>query len=285
MRGRSLSLTVTGDWASVIVQWEGWLKAAGRPESTIDLRAYHLRRLAVDTALSPWTLTVDDLASWLAAHDWSAETRRSYRASLRSFYAWAQATGRRADSPAHLLPSIQVPRGQPRPTPDQAFREAMMRADDRERLMLMLAAHCGLRRGEIARVHSRDLERGLAGFTLVVKGKGAHMRRVPLTDEIGILLTSLPPGWVFTSDKHAGHLTPHHVGVLVSRLLPDGWACHTLRHRCATQAYAATRDLRAVQELLGHAKPETTARYTQVPDDAVRVAMKAAARGTGPRAA
>lgn len=52
---------------------------------------------------------------------------------------------------------------------------------------------------------------------------------------------------------------------------------HTLRHRCATVAYAKTRDLRAVQELLGHAKPETTAIYTAVPDDAVRDAMRAAA--------
>ena len=72
-------------------------------------------------------------------------------------------------------------------------------------------------------------------------------------------------------------MTPAHIGKLVSAALPDGWTCHKLRHRCATVAYHATRDLRAVQELLGHAKPETTARYTQVPADAMRACVAATA--------
>jgi integrase len=280
----SLTVLMTGDWRTLVVQWEGWLRAAGRPDTTIELRSYHIRRLGTETSLDPWTLTVDDLVAWLAAHSWAPETRRSYRASLRSFYSWAQATGRRPDSPAHLLPAIAVPRGRPRPAPDEVFRDAMAAADRRERIMMLLAASCGLRRGEIAKVRRDDLERDLVGWSLVVRGKGDHVRRVPLSDELGDELASLPPGWVFTSPR-GGHLTAHHVGKLVSRLLPAGWTCHTLRHRCATAAYAATRDLRAVQELLGHAKPETTAIYTQVPDDAVRVAMRAADLGNGPRAA
>lgn len=102
------------------------------------------------------------------------------------------------------------------------------------------------------------------------------MRQVPLPDELARRILSSPAGYLFPS-PHGGHLTPHHVGVIVSRLLPTGWTCHTLRHRCATNAYAATRDLRAVQELLGHAKPETTALYTQIPQEAVRAAMNMAA--------
>ena len=70
-------------------------------------------------------------------------------------------------------------------------------------------------------------------------------------------------------------LTPAHVGKIVSRLLPEAWTCHTLRHRCATVAYHASHDLRAVQELLGHAKPETTAAYTLVPQDSVRALVVA----------
>ena len=100
---------------------------------------------------------------------------------------------------------------------------------------------------------------------------------VPLPDWLAARIIACPPGWLFPSPSQPGPLTPAHVGVIVSRLLPDGWTCHTLRHRCATVAYAATRDLRAVQDLLGHAKPETTARYTLVPVDSVRAAMMAAA--------
>lgn len=265
-------------WSDEIDAWSQWLRAAGRPETTIGLRTYHLRRLAHESDLGAWTLTVDDLVDWLAGHDWSPETRRSYRASLRSFYGWAQATGRRLDSPAHLLPSVAVPRSKPRPTPEKVYAGALTRSDRRERLMLELAAVCGLRRGEIARVRREDVEEDLIDRSLRVIGKGGHVRRVPLPAFIAVEILTHDPGWLFPSPR-GGPLTAHHVGVIVSRLLPEGWTCHTLRHRCATQAYRITRDLRAVQELLGHAKPETTAIYTQVPDDAVRHAMQAAAAG------
>ena len=99
---------------------------------------------------------------------------------------------------------------------------------------------------------------------------------VPLADELAALIARRDPGWLFPS-PHGGHLTPHHLGKIISSHLPDGLATHTLRHRCATVAYQVTKDLRAVQELLGHSKPETTAIYTLVPDDSVRAAMLAAA--------
>lgn len=87
----------------------------------------------------------------------------------------------------------------------------------------------------------------------------------------------MPPGWLFPSPHGDRSLTPAHVGVLVSRALPDGWACHSLRHRFATVSYWSTKDIRAVQELLGHAKTETTMRYTLVQPESLRLAMLAAA--------
>ena len=56
-----------------------------------------------------------------------------------------------------------------------------------------------------------------------------------------------------------------------------GWTAHTLRHRFATRTYAAARDLVAVQELLGHAKPETTRLYIETPPDSLRAAVAWAA--------
>lgn len=255
--------------------WATWLRASGRPETTVGLRTYHVRRVMAEIGTDPWSLGVEDLMTYLAGKAWSPETRRSYRASLRAFYAWAQATGRRTDSPAALLPPVKLPRRVPRPTPDEVYRAALEVADERERLMLMLAAVCGLRRGEIAGLRREHVTPDLIGHSLVFGGKGGHERRVPLPEDLARRLLELPPGWVFPSTARPGPLTPAHVGKVVSRLLPEGWTCHTLRHRCATVAYRATRDLRAVQELLGHSKPETTALYTQVPDDAVRAAIAA----------
>jgi site-specific recombinase XerD len=63
---------------------------------------------------------------------------------------------------------------------------------------------------------------------------------------------------------------------MVSRVLPDGLTMHTLRHRFASKAYRGTRNLRAVQQLLGHATIATTERYTAVDDDEMRAAAMAA---------
>jgi integrase/recombinase XerC len=262
-------------WTDMIDAWATYLRASGAPESTIGQRLYHLRRLASEIDGGP-ALTFDVLVTWLAAHNWAPNTRRSYRASLRAFYGWALADGRVSTSPAHLLPPVRVPRGKPRPTPEVAYRAALQIADDRARLAIMLAARCGLRRGEIARSCRADVEANLLGHDLRVRGKGGHERMVPLPDDLAGTILTRPDGWLFPS-SHGGHLTPHHLGKIVSRCLAGDLTTHTLRHRCATTAYAATHDLRAVQELLGHMKPETTALYTQVPDAAVRTAMEAAA--------
>lgn len=263
--------------------WATWLRAIGRPETTIGQRTYHLRRVLSDIGRELYELSTQDLIDWLASKSWKPNTRRAYRASLRAFYRWAQATGRRLDDPAIGIPSITVPRGLPRPTPETAYRQSLIDATPRVRRMIRLAAGHGLRRGEIASSRREHVVATVDGHSLIVTGKGGHVRMVPLAPDFAAELLKLPPGWFFPSDStrdgRAGtHLTPAHVGKLVSRALPDAWTCHTLRHRCGTIAYQlGGRDLRAVQELLGHAKLDTTVLYTQISPDAVREAMAAAA--------
>jgi integrase/recombinase XerC len=80
-------------------------------------------------------------------------------------------------------------------------------------------------------------------------------------------------GYLFPADATADrHLTPERVGLLVGRVLPEGYSMHKLRHRYATRAYRGSRNLRAVQTLLGHASIATTERYTAVDDDEIRAA-------------
>lgn len=261
---------------ALLETWADFMRAGGLPDSTIGLRTYHLTRVSRELG-DPLALTTEVLLAWLAGHPWRPNTRRAYRSSLRAFYSWAVATDRLEVSPAAALPPVKVPRGVPRPAPEAAYRGALAAADERVRLAVQLAGACGLRRGEIAGVRREHVEQDPGGgWSLRVTGKGGHVRMVPLPEDLAGAIRRRPDGWLFPS-SHGGHLTPHHLGKLVTRALPGDLTTHTLRHRCGTIAYASTRDLRAVQELLGHAKPETTALYTRVPRDAIRAAMDAAA--------
>lgn len=156
---------------------------------------------------------------------------------------------------------------------------------------MLLAALAGLRRAEIATLHTSQI----GATDLLVVGKGGHHRRVPLHPDLAEELRAelarrrrgshgsgwsgrwvTEHGYLFPSDRDPGPITPAHMGRIIARVLPEEWTAHSLRHRFATAAYGAQRDLRAVQELLGHAKPETTARYAAVPDGALSTAVLAA---------
>lgn len=261
------------DWEQLIGEWRRWMQAAGRPRSTLRLRCYQLRRFA---ELHPVDCSSDAMISWLTSAGWSPETKKSYRAALVCFYRWAQRRGHLDHDPTIDLPPVRTPQRPPRPAPEAALREALLAADPRTHLMLRLAGHHGMRRGEIAQVHTDDILEDLVGHSLIVHGKGAKDRIIPLSPDVADELASCLRGWVFPSPQ-GGHLTAQHVGKILANALPDGWTAHTLRHRFATVAYAGTKDLLAVQTMLGHSKPETTRGYVLTPQDDLRATLRAAA--------
>jgi integrase len=244
----AMTTIVPSSWVAPLDQWEAWMRAAARPTTTIYLRHYQLRRLARELGVAdPWAVTTDDLVAWLGGHGWAPETIRSYRAALKTFYSWAHVTGQILADPAGLLPAVATPKRKARPTPESALEAALQEASARIRLMVLLAAREGLRRGEIAQVHTRDLEQDLVdGWYLRVHGKGAKERILPLCDEVRVLLRSAPEGYVFPG-RIDGHLSPRYVGKLVSGVFDVGWTTHTLRHRFATICHDGSHDLAAVQ--------------------------------------
>lgn len=260
-------------WLSPVADYLHWLAAGGRSAGTVRIRRYQLWALArAFPDRCPWSLDTGDLARYLARDGWEPETRKSARGAIVGFYKWgAVVEGRVAESPASRLASVRVPPGKPRPAPEMVLAAALGDAPDRERLMLMLAAYAGLRRAEIAKVHSRDVVDG----QLRVVGKGGKVRVVPLHPVLLRAVEARARGYLFPG-KIDGHLSPQWVGKLLARHLGDGWTAHTLRHRFSTMAYAGERDLLAVQQLLGHASPTTTMIYTALPSDALSRAVLAA---------
>jgi integrase/recombinase XerC len=277
---------VPPQWAGIIDDYMLTLAAGGQPSTTMTLRRMQLVKMARDLGGDPADVTAEKLVAWFGSQpQWKIETRRNYRAGVRGFFRWAYQTKRIPDHIADELPIVRERRGVPRPAPDRVWREALIAAGARTTPMLRLAGEVGMRRGEVACVHTRDLLEGVDGSQLLVHGKGQKQRVVPISDLLaeairqgasGHTAGASPEGWLFPNGT-GGHLTAHYVGELVVDLLPDHWTMHTLRHRFSSRAYRGTRNLRAVQVLLGHASIATTERYCAVDDSEIRAAMVAAA--------
>jgi len=263
-------------WVDAIASWLIALRAAGRPETTLALREYQLRRLAAAVApAAPWEVTGAMLVAWVGGQAWQRNTLRSFRAAARGFYRWAHGMGLVEVDPALALPSVRPPAPNPHPTPEDDYRLALARADGRVRLMLRLAGELGLRRGEVARARRDDLIRDLTGWSLMVHGKGGKVRYVPVPEGLAqVIRRHVEAGYLFPG-RIDGHLSEHYVGKLVARTLPAAWSMHSLRHRFATMAHSVDRDLVTVQELLGHASIETTRIYVLAPAERLRRTVEA----------
>jgi integrase len=278
---------LTAEWESAIDDYCRHLAAAGQSKGTVGLRMESLTHMARGLGGRPDALDGAALTDWFAKQAWKPETRRSYRSSARGFFAWAYKHGRVPEYLGDQIASVNIPPSAPRPVPDQVWRDALAKATPRELVMLRLAAEAGLRRAEVAQVRTQDLIEGSNGHQLVVCGKGGKTRVVPITDDLADLvragaaghtpeLAALGTRGFLFPGTDGGHLSPAWVGDLISALLPPNYSMHKLRTRFASRAYRGSRNLRAVQVLLGHSSIATTQRYIAVDDDEIRAAMMSA---------
>jgi integrase/recombinase XerC len=164
----------------------------------------------------------------------------------------------------------------------------------RDAAVLALLYGSGLRIAEALSLKRRDVppppgEGKGGGDTLTVTGKGNKARMVPvlpavltlIADYIGLCPYDLPDdGPLFVGTK-GGSLSPRIIQLTMERLrgalgLPDTATPHALRHSFATHLLSRGGDLRAIQELLGHASLSTTQIYTAVDTERLLDAYNAA---------
>ena len=195
-------------WAEDINDWLESLKAAGLSDETVRCRRCKITKAARDLAKTPLEVTAEDMVHWMAAQKWKPESRKGYRNTLSSFYGWLYTTGRRGDDPSDELPKIKRPKPKPRPCPDKYIIAALHKATERERVMVRLAAECGLRRGEIAKVHSRDVMDDLLGKSLIITGKGDKQRIVPLPDDLADYIKLCQPAYLAVAAGRVGLSQP-----------------------------------------------------------------------------
>lgn len=140
----------------------------------------------------------------------------------------------------------------------------------RHRLAVLILYAAGLRVSELVRANVQDVD--LEGLTLHVRdAKGGRDRltilSAQLADELAWVCRSRPGGAPLLPARDGTRLSARSIQHVVERAATRSGldaSCHTLRHSFATHLLENGTDIRFIQELLGHAKIETTTRYTHV---------------------
>ena len=269
--------------------------AAERGAAPLTIEAYRsdladLRDFLTPSKVAAEKASSDELRRYLsrlAALQMAPRTVARRLSALRQFYRFLLLQGVRQDDPSSVLDSPRLGRPLPKVLSEEEVGTLLAVAHKREgaeglRLacLLELLYATGLRVSELVSLPLAAAKRE-ARF-LVVRGKGGKERMVPLSAPARNALQAyaaarghfLQEGetsrFLFPARTAEGHLSRNKCAILLKELAveahldPDRISPHVLRHAFASHLVDHGADLRAVQEMLGHADIATTQIYTHV---------------------
>jgi integrase/recombinase XerC len=200
-------------------------------------------------------------------------TRREYLSRVRTFVRWLVAEGViGSDVTAHVAPVTQ-PRQVPQTlTTDEVRRLLHACPDERARAIVWLMVGCGCRCIEVSRLNVQDYDP--TSRTVVLVGKAGHQRQIPVPSNVADALdcyldvvgrTAGPLVRTVEGQRMAAKTVSSYVrrwmrDADVKSAPLDGRSAHALRRTAASDVMESSGDVRIVQEMLGHARNETTAR-------------------------
>ena len=209
-------------------------------------------------------------------------------AGLRSFGRFLEREGKGKVGALSAIRAPKIGKSLPKPIQMSAakrFADADERAGEdrdpwiwaRDAAVMALLYGSGLRISEALGLKRREVPLPGAGDVLVVTGKGNKTRMVPVLqnvlalvqDYVAVCPHPLPPEGPIFVGARGGPLKARIIQLTMERLrgalgLPDSATPHALRHSFATHLLSRGGDLRAIQELLGHASLSTTQIYTGI---------------------
>jgi integrase/recombinase XerC len=236
-------------------------------------------------------LEATDVRAFMAmrrADDIAGRSLMRALAGLRSFGRFLEREGKGRVGALSAIRAPKVAKSLPKPlqmTAAKRLTDADERAGEtretwilaRDAAVMALLYGSGLRISEALSLKRRDVPRPGAGDVLVVTGKGNKTRMVPVLQNVLGLIDGYaaicpyplaPESPIFVGAR-GGPLSPRIIQLTMERLrgalgLPDSATPHALRHSFATHLLSRGGDLRAIQELLGHASLSTTQIYTGI---------------------
>ena len=236
-------------------------------------------------------LEASDIRAFMAmrrASDIGGRSLMRALAGLRSFGRFLEQEGKGKVGALSAIRAPKVGKSLPKPIQIAAakrFTDADERAGEardpwiwaRDAAVMALLYGSGLRISEALGLRRRDVPLPGAGDVLIVTGKGNKTRMVPVLPNVLTLIQDYvamcphplaPEGPIFVGAR-GGPLKARIIQLTMERLrgalgLPDSATPHALRHSFATHLLSRGGDLRAIQELLGHASLSTTQIYTGI---------------------
>jgi integrase/recombinase XerD len=260
----------------------------GLSERTVESYGRDLRQFAAFLGERGVTLeeaSADDIRGFLAGGVWRSSTRARKTAAIRSFYRGAVLAGLLSCDPSRSLAGSRLESRLPRTLTVEEVERLLAgpKANPRglrDRALLETLYGAGLRASEVLTLRPQDLDLEV-GFVRTI-GKGDKERVVPLGRKAVEALRAynergrpslggagkLKAPEVFLNNR-GRRLSRQGLHLIVKQYareagLPDDVSAHTLRHSFATHLLEGGADLRAVQEMLGHADLSTTQIYTHV---------------------
>jgi integrase/recombinase XerC len=248
-------------------------------------------------------LEAADVRAFMAmrrAHDIGGRSLMRALAGLRSFARFLEQEGKGKVGALSAIRAPKVGKSLPKPihmTAAKRFADADERAGEtrdpwiwaRDAAVMALLYGSGLRISEALGLKRRDVPLPGAGDVLVVNGKGNKARMVPVLqnvlalvqDYVAVCPHPLPPHGPIFVGARGGPLRARVIQLTMERLrgalgLPDSATPHALRHSFATHLLSRGGDLRAIQELLGHASLSTTQIYTGIDSERLLEVYKTA---------
>lgn len=223
----------------------------------------------------------------------AARTLRVELSAIRALSRWAIRAGLRTDDPTLAVDWPPVPRSHPRGLTRAELRQLVYALEhppqrrgysawqhQRNRVAVLLMLYAGLRLMEAAGLRWSDVDLE-DGVLYVVRGKGAKDRAVPLHRDLAAALDtwrplSRSPVYVLVS-RRGRSMSADTIPHIYARWLPsigiDGCNAHRLRRTCANELRRTGGDLKDIQEVLGHDRPETTDIYLDPDPELVRPAI------------
>src|ERR1700744_4320360 len=236
-------------------------------------------------------LEATDIRAFMAMRRADDIAGRSLARSLAGMRSFARFLEREGKGKVGALSAIRAPKiGKSLPKPIQmAAAKRLADADERagedrdpwiwarDAAVMALLYGSGLRISEALGLKRREIPKPGKGDVLVVTGKGNKTRMVPVLqnvlarvqDYVAMCPHPLPPEGPIFVGARGGPLKARIIQLTMERLrgalgLPDSATPHALRHSFATHLLSRGGDLRAIQELLGHASLSTTQIYTGI---------------------